>query len=183
MLVWRADLSPLLLHWDGAEERSGDSWHNFTGRRNVISQYVTWFHYASAALRCCDYVSVFNVWWVCHLQSANKRLYGASYSVVLQLFKVEATTLGLAGSTDLQTPVSATEGSFLCLSYFQQLEKLSKVRLNQRYHRTDNNDNTLWITIFLRMTLHYAEYYWQYVVAKALPLPVGSETNTSLPCR
>ena len=33
--------------------------------------------------------------------------------------KVEATTLGLADSTDLQTPVSATEGSFLCLSYFE----------------------------------------------------------------
>ena len=36
--------------------------------------------------------------------------------------------------------------------------------------------------MFLRMTLYYVEYYWQYVVAKALPLPVVSETNTSLPC-
>ena len=24
-IVWQADLSPLLLHWNGAEERSGDS--------------------------------------------------------------------------------------------------------------------------------------------------------------
>ena len=111
-----------------------------------------------------------------------QRLYGASFCVVLQLFIVEATRLGLAGSTDLQTPVPVPEGSFLCLRYFQQLEKLSKVRLNQRYQRTDNIDNTLWVTIVLRMTLYYVEYYWQCVVAKALPLPVGSETNTSLPC-
>ena len=44
------------------------------------------------------------------------------------------------------------------------------------------------------MTIHFGEQvfendfilcrilYWQRVVAKALPLPVGSETNTSLPC-
>ena len=25
ILVWQADLSPPLLYWDGAEERSGDS--------------------------------------------------------------------------------------------------------------------------------------------------------------
>ena len=40
----------------------------------------------------------------------------------------------------------------------------------------------LWITLYFGMTLYYVEYYWQCVVAKALPLPVGSETNTSLPC-
>ena len=69
------------------------------------------------------------------------------HSVVLQLFKIEATRLGLAGSTDLQTPVPQRDLSFVYLT-FKKLEKLSKVRLNQRYQKTDNNDNTLWIIIF-----------------------------------
>ena len=113
-VVWRADLLPPLLHWDEAEKKSEDSWHNFMRHRNVINPCVTWFHHSQQC--CCDYVSV---WWVCRLQSANKRLYGASYSVVLQLFKVEATRLGLAGSTDLQTPVPAPQRdlSFVYLTF------------------------------------------------------------------
>ena len=35
-VVWRADLLPPLLHWDGAEERSGDSWHDFMGSTGML---------------------------------------------------------------------------------------------------------------------------------------------------
>ena len=66
------------------------------------------------------------------LPSANKRrrLYGASSSKVLELFKVEATRLGLAGIVPSNS--CASDGPFLCLPRFQQFEKLSKVRLNQQ---------------------------------------------------
>ena len=70
------------------------------------------------------------------LPSANKRrrLYGASSCTVLELFKVEATRLGerlgLAGVVPSNS--CSSDGPFLCLSCFQQFEKLSKVRLNKQ---------------------------------------------------
>ena len=44
-------------------------------------------------------------------------------------------------------------GTRLCLPYFQQLEKLSKVRLNQCYQRTDNND--LWRFLCRTYIIHF----------------------------
>ena len=65
------------------------------------------------------------------LPSANKRrLYGASSCTVLELFKVEATKIGLAGVVPSNS--CSSDGPFLCLPCFQQFEKLSKVRLNEQ---------------------------------------------------
>ena len=67
---------------------------------------------SAAQLRWCDYTSRFGEFFVCKVY-----IYGASYSVVLQLFKLEATRLGLVGSTDLQTPVPQRDLSFVYLTF------------------------------------------------------------------
>ena len=74
-----------------------------------------------------------------------------SRSIVLQLFKVEATRLGFAGSTDLQTPVPVPQRdlSFVYLT-FNNLRSCQDSKL-RRHQRTDINDDTLWITIFWQL--------------------------------
>ena len=74
---------------------------------------------------------------------------------------------------------SATEGSFLCIPYFQQLEK---VRLNQRYQRTDNNDNTLWITIFLENDFILCRILLAICSSKSFDATSWERANASLPC-
>ena len=51
--------------------------------------------------------------------AVSKVIVWRSYSVVLQLFKVEATRLGHAGSTDLRTPVPVPQRdhSFVYLTF------------------------------------------------------------------
>ena len=64
------------------------------------------------------------------LPSANKRrrLYGASSCTVLELFKVEATRLGLAGVVPSNS--CSSDGPFLCLPCFQQLLPPSVLLVN-----------------------------------------------------
>ena len=70
------------------------------------------------------------------LKSTNRRLYGAiqeHHSVVLQLFKVEATRLGFTGSTDLQTHVPVH------LSFVYLTAVKSKAKSEAMTMHLDNN--------------------------------------------
>ena len=91
--VWR-----LLTQFHGLQECNQSICH-------MISPYL-----GSATVT----TSLFGEFAICKVQIKE---YGASYSVVLQLFKFEATRLGLAGSTDLRTPVPQRNLSFVYLTF------------------------------------------------------------------
>ena len=90
---------------------------------------------------------------------------GASYSVVLQLFNVEATRLDFDGCTKLQAHVLQRALSFVTLlsTNWEALEGKAKSALPEEWQQwqytLDNN--------FFENDYIYCEYYWQYVVAKA----------------